>query len=123
MLKPSSPTATVPVSPPQSRCSSTVTAESRRRLPAPLSRPCVAVSTTTGTTIELRLSVPLFVVVTLADSVHPRIRLTLPPDTLTSLITVEDCMLIAPPANVQVDDIATHLLANRLLGSSARIGR
>ena len=28
MLKPSSPTATVPVSPPQSRCSSTVTAES-----------------------------------------------------------------------------------------------
>ena len=79
MLKPSSPTATVPVSPPQSRCSSTVTAESHRRLPAPLSRPCVAVSTTTGTTIELRLSVPLFVVVTLADSVHPRIRLTLPP--------------------------------------------
>jgi hypothetical protein len=48
--------------------------------------------------------VPLFVVVTLADSVHPRIRLTLPPDTLTSLITVEDCMLIAPPANVQPAD-------------------
>lgn len=58
-----SPTVIVPVSSPRAGYSGSVTAESRRQLPAPLSCASARPSTYAGTAIELRLSDPPSVVV------------------------------------------------------------